>query len=50
MREVCWAIKNGIPFDVAFAMDEALRTAMCINFSTFEGGKFDIERLEWIKD
>lgn len=31
-------------------MNEDMRAAMAINFSRFEGGKFDIDRLEWEKD
>ncbi len=31
-------------------MDEVYRTAMAINFSRFEGAKFNIERLEWEQD
>ncbi len=48
--EACWLIRNGVPFDVAFDMDETIRTAMAINFSRFEGGTFNVERLEWEKD
>lgn len=41
MRECLWLIKHGIPFDVAFGLDEIMRTAWCIVFSEMEGAKFD---------
>ncbi len=43
-------MKNGVPFDVAFEMDDLYRTAMAINFSRFEGAKFNIDRMEWETD
>jgi hypothetical protein len=38
----CWAIKNGVPFDVAHCLDEAELLAYTIVFSQFENGN-----LEW---
>ncbi len=43
-------VKNGVPLDTAFEMDALYRSAMAINFSRFEGAKFNIERLEWEQD
>lgn len=43
-------MRNGVPFDVAFSLDEVDRRAMAINFSRFEGNEFDIDRLEWIRN
>lgn len=34
-----WLVRNGIPFDVAFAIDGIKRTAWAITFSEFESGK-----------
>lgn len=34
-------MKNGVPFDVAFSLDEVKRTAFCIIFSEMEGAAFD---------
>ncbi|ADE12134.1 hypothetical protein Slit_1905 [Sideroxydans lithotrophicus ES-1] len=31
-------------------MDDIFREAMAINFSRFEGNKFNIDRLKWEKD
>jgi hypothetical protein len=39
MRECLWLVRNGIPFDVAFGVDDAKRTAWAITFSEFESGK-----------
>jgi hypothetical protein len=36
-----WLIKHGVPFDVAFQMDDVPRTAMCIVCSEMEGNTFD---------
>ena len=34
-------MKNGVPFDVAFSLDDITRTAWAIKMSIFEGGEFD---------
>jgi hypothetical protein len=52
MRQCLWLIKNGIPFDVAFALDDTKRTAWCLIFSEMERGKrynFDSRTFEDIK-
>jgi hypothetical protein len=36
-----WLVHNGVPFDLAFQLDEMTRTAFSIIFSQFHGGKFD---------
>jgi hypothetical protein len=41
VRECLWLCKNGIPFDVAFSVDETTRTAWAIAFSEMEGHEFD---------
>jgi hypothetical protein len=38
-------VKNGVPFDVAFALDDATRAAFAIKFSEFEGHKFNFENM-----
>lgn len=43
-------MKNGIPFDVAFALDEPVRRAFSLRFSQFEGHKLDIENLQLVED
>jgi hypothetical protein len=34
-------VRSGVPFDIAFGMDEAMRAAFCIVFSEMEGRVFD---------
>jgi len=38
-------VRNGIPFDVAFSVDDVTRAGWSIMFSEMEGAKFDWERL-----
>jgi hypothetical protein len=40
-------VKNGVPFDVAFQMDEILRAAMAIKFAEFEGSKFNWHTMDF---
>lgn len=48
MRECLWLVKNGIPFDVAFGLDDTKRTAWSIAFSEFESGKvFNWHTMKW---
>ena len=50
VRECLWLVKNGIPFDVAFGVDDITRTAWSIAFSEMEGHHFDWSRMEFQKD
>jgi hypothetical protein len=34
-------VRNGVPFDVAFQLDDITRAAFCIVVSGFEGSKFN---------
>lgn len=36
---ICWAVKNGVPFDVAHALEDWELKAYCIVFAQFENGK-----------
>lgn len=45
MRECLWLVKNGIPFDVAFGIDDVTRAAWCIVFSEMEGNTFDFNTM-----
>jgi len=36
-----WLVRSGVPFDLAFGMDDITRTAYCIMFSEMEGRTFD---------
>lgn len=40
-------MKHGIPFNVAFELDQATRAAWCIVFSEFEGATFDWGRMQF---
>jgi hypothetical protein len=51
MRECLWLVKNGVPFDVAFGLDEVRRTAWAIAFSEMESGKrFNWTSMEFDED
>ena len=41
MKECLWLVKNGVPFDVAFALDDVTRAAWSIIYSEMEGAEFD---------
>lgn len=43
-------IKNGIPFDVAFRLDDNTRTAFSIAFSEMEGARFDWDAMRFRDD
>ncbi|MBV8656623.1 MAG: hypothetical protein JO142_02250 [Burkholderiales bacterium] len=47
MREALWLVKNGIPFDVAFGLDDMTRAAWCIVFSEMEGSKFNWDKMDF---
>ncbi len=40
-------VKNGVPFDVAFALDPDEMLAYTVIFGEFEGGNFDWDELRW---
>jgi hypothetical protein len=42
-----FCIKNGIPFDVAFAMDDAERLAACVAFGELNGGVWSWDSMRW---
>jgi hypothetical protein len=42
-----WLVHNGIPFDVAFALDDVERQWMSIKFSQFQGGKFNMNTMQF---
>jgi hypothetical protein len=47
MRQRIWLVKNGIPFDVAFAVDAATSSAWAIMFQEFEGAEFDLHTMRF---
>jgi hypothetical protein len=50
VRECLWLVRNGIPFDVAFGVDDVTRAAWSIVFSEMEGNTFDWNRMEFFKE
>jgi len=42
-----WLVKNGVPFDVAFSLDDLERTAYAIAFSEMEGAKFNWDSMRF---
>ena len=40
-------MRSGVPFDVAFQLDDVTRAAWCIMFSEMEGRAFDWDRMEF---
>ena len=42
-------MRNGVPFDLAFQMDDLTRAASAIVFSQFEGNEFDFRTMSWKK-
>jgi len=47
LSECLWLVRNGIPFDVAFQIDPELRAAMAVQFSIFEGRKFNLKTMQF---
>lgn len=44
-----WITSHGVPFDVAFSLDDAWRTAFAIIVSEQQSGKeFDFDRREFV--
>lgn len=41
IREALFLVRNGVPFDVAFQLDDAMRAGWCIVFSEMDGATFD---------
>lgn len=50
-RQILWLIHNGVPFDVAHAMDFEEARAYSVTFSEFASGKkFDWDTNTWPDD
>lgn len=41
---------NGVPFDLAFQLSDEMRAAFAIQFSIFNGNKFDFNSFSWIEE
>lgn len=42
-----WLVKNNVPYDVAFAMDDAERLAHAVTFARFEGNEFNWDTMTY---
>lgn len=42
-----WLTRHGVPFDVAFQLDDVTRGALCIIASEQGGGEFDWDLMEF---
>lgn len=42
-----WLVKNGVPYDVAFSLNEIDRLAHMILLGSFEGNEWDWNRMMW---
>lgn len=42
-----WLVHNGVPFDVAFSVDDTMRHAMAIKCSEFHGAEFDLNTMSF---
>jgi hypothetical protein len=49
LRDRLWLVKNGVPYDVAFALPVEDVAAYGILFGEMEGGKFDWSTWQWAK-
>jgi hypothetical protein len=44
-----YLVNKGIPFDVAFSLDDEMRMAWVVIFGTHDGGEFDWTTMSWKK-
>jgi len=42
-----WLIQNGVPFDVAWSLDDFTVDAWCIIFSELHGNEFDFNTMKF---
>jgi uncharacterized protein len=47
LRETLWLIRNGVPFDVAFSLNDTTRAAWSIIFSEMNGAKFNWDNMQF---
>lgn len=45
--ESLWLVHNGVPFDLAFSLDDRTRVGFAIVFSQFHGHVFDWDRMRF---
>jgi len=42
-------VKNGVPWDVAWSLEDGDVLAYCVAFGTFEGNEFDWQSMKWVE-
>ena len=47
VSDALYLVSKGVPFDVAFSLDDVMRTAWCIILGTHDGGEFLWESMSW---
>lgn len=50
LRECLWLVRHGVPFDVAFTLDDTERAAWAIIASEQGGREFDLGRMAFKDD
>ena len=48
IREAIFLVRGGVPFDVAFGLDDVTRAGYCIILSELEGRKFDFNTMDYV--
>jgi len=46
-RDCLWLVKNGVPYDVAFGMNDEMRVAHVIVLGEYEGNDWDYNAMRW---
>ncbi|HTR17158.1 MAG TPA: hypothetical protein VMI52_09015 [Acetobacteraceae bacterium] len=44
-----YLVRNGVPFDVAFALEPEERLAWVVAFGSLDGGTFDWQARRWVR-
>lgn len=47
IRNALFLVRNGIPFDTAFQLDDLTRAAFCIILSEQDGAEFDFDTMKY---
>jgi hypothetical protein len=47
LRSCLYLVKNGVPFDVAFSLEQHEVTAYCIVFGILDGDEWDWSAMAW---
>jgi len=50
LADCLYLVRCGVPYDIAYGLDEAERMAYVVTFGTLDGLRFDWKRLAWEDD